>query len=149
MTVVMDAGTLRDGSLDLIAHVDVLISSEPFADALAHSGESYAQTLDKMKRMGPDQVVITLGSKGSVGLDGKGIVRQPAFPVVSKNTTGAGDVYHGAYIYGLLRGWDMRGCMRLASAAAALKCQNGGGWDGIPNRRVVDRLLQETEVESI
>ena len=73
MTVVMDAGTLRDGSLDLIAHVDVLIASEPFADALAGSGESYAQTLDKMKRMGPDQVVITLGSKGSVGLDGQGI----------------------------------------------------------------------------
>ncbi len=149
MTVVMDAGTLREGSLDLVARVDVLIASEPFAEAMAGSGESHEQTLKKMRQMGPRQAVITLGPKGSVGLDGSGMVRQAAFPVVSRNTTGAGDVYHGAYIHGLLRGWDMRGCMRLASAAAALKCENSAGWDGIPDRRVVDRLLQEMEVESI
>lgn len=143
MTVVMDAGTLRQGSLDLISRVHVLIASEPFAHALAGTDRSYEEVLQELREMGPRQVVITLGAKGSVGLDPDGIVRQAAFPVVSKNTTGAGDVYHGAYIYGLLKGYDMAACMAFASAAAALKCQNGRGWEGIPDKETVNRLLRQ------
>jgi len=142
MTVVMDAGTLREGTLDLVSRVDVLIASEPFADALVGVEAPRQKALEGLRELGPRQVVITLGAKGSVGLDRSGIVRQDAFPVVSKDTTGAGDVYHGAYIYGLFQGWDMAECMAFASAAAALKCMNGGGWRGIPDIQAIDGLMK-------
>jgi len=142
MTVVMDAGTLRDGSLDLVKRVDVLIASEAFAEALAGDGGSVQSALKKLMKMGPREVVITLGARGSIGLDGHGMVRQAAFPVTSRDTTGAGDVFHGAYIYGLLQGWPMARCMAYASAAAALKCMNGGGWRGIPGIEAIQDFVK-------
>ena len=141
MTVVMDAGTLRRGTLELVSLVDVLIGSETFAESLSESGSTYEETLQKVLSMGPREAVFTLGSNGSVGLDSNGVVHEKAFKVASRDTTGAGDVYHGAYIYGLLQGWDMAACMRFGSAAAAVKCAGGGGWRGIPNLQAVHDLM--------
>jgi ribokinase len=142
MTVVMDAGTLREGSLDLVKRVDVLIASEDFAESLAGGGGSVQSALEPLMDMGPREVVITLGARGSIGLSGHGMVRQAAFPVTSRDTTGAGDVYHGAYIYGLLQGWSMARCMAYAAAAAALKCINGGGWRGIPGIEAIQDFVK-------
>ena len=142
MTVVMDAGTLREGSLDLVKQVDVLIASEAFAESLAGGGGSVQSALETLMDMGPREVVINLGARGSIGLDSHGTVQQPAFPVMSRDSTGAGDVYHGAYIYGLLQGWPMARCMAYASAAAALKCMNGGGWRGIPGIEAIQDFMK-------
>jgi ribokinase len=87
-------------------------------------------------------VVITLGSKGSIGLSDQGIVHHKAFPVTAVDTTGAGDVYHGAYIYGLLQNWDMYQCMRFASAAAAIKCKEIGAQTGIPHLEAVHNFIR-------
>ena len=146
MTVVMDAGTLREGTLGLLSQVDILIASEPLADALVGAEAPRQKALEGLRELGPRQVVITLGSRGSIGLDRNGIVRQGAFPVVSMDTTGAGDVYHGAYIYGLFQRWNMAECMAFASAAAALKCMNGGGWRGIPDIQAIDGLMKRKSV---
>lgn len=132
ITVVMDAGTVREGTLDLVSRVDVLIASETFSDPLVGARTPGKKALESLSKLGPGQVVITLGPKGSIGYRNGKIIHQPAFPVISRDTTGAGDVYHGAYIYGLLQDWPMPDCMAFASIAAALKCQNGGGWQGIP-----------------
>jgi len=142
MTVVMDAGTLRDGTLDLVSRVDILIASESFANAFAGSDIPRRKTLAGLRDLGPGQVVITMGAKGSIGLDQAGIVTQNALPVVSKDTTGAGDVYHGAYILGILKSWNMARCMAFASAAAALKCQNGEGWRGVPDLPAIQDLMK-------
>jgi sugar/nucleoside kinase (ribokinase family) len=48
------------------------------------------------------------------------------------DTTGAGDVFHGAFLYGRARGWDLRRALRLAAAVAAMKCRAIGGRAGIP-----------------
>jgi sulfofructose kinase len=142
MTVVMDAGTLRDGTLELLSLVDVLIASETFADPMVGAKASKEETLQRLRELGPRQVVITLGPGGSIGLENGKVVRQGAFPVVSKDTTGAGDTYHGGYMYGLLQGWSMADCMAVASAAAALKCMNGQGWRGIPELEAVIDLMK-------
>ena len=147
MTVVMDAGTLRDGTLELIPGVDILIASESFADAFAGADVPRQKVLECLRELGPKQVVITLGAKGSIGLDQGRVVRQEAYPVVSRDTTGAGDVYHGAYIFGFLQGWSMARCMAFASAAAALKCRNGGGWDGIPDLRAIQNLMKDSPLK--
>ena len=141
MTVVMDAGTMREGSKELASLVDILISSETFAEPLVGPEAVHETALYALRKLGPKQVVITLGSEGSIGLNDEGISRQAAFPVNAVDTTGAGDVYHGGYIYGLLQGWEMSKCMRFASAAAALKCRKTGAQTGIPGLDAINNFI--------
>lgn len=143
MAVVMDAGTLRQGSMELLPHIDVLIASERFADPLTGGHAPPEKAVRALQDHCPGDVVITLGDKGSVGHDGRQLIRQPAFPVDVRDTTGAGDVFHGAYIYGLLKGWDMAECMRFAGAAAAIKCMYMGAQQGIPDRPSIEEFLRD------
>jgi sulfofructose kinase len=145
MTVVLDAGTMRQGSKKLVALVDILIASETFATPLVGIGATNDTALRALHGLGPKQVIITLGQKGSIGLNDQGIFNQEAFRVRAKDTTGAGDVYHGAYIYGLLQDWDMPRCMCFASATAALSCQKIGTRAGIPNLKAVHEFLKTHE----
>lgn len=141
MKVVLDAGTMREGSLELVAEIDVLIASARFAAPLVGEDSPVEKALEALSRFGPQEIVITLGPKGSMGWDNGETVSQSAFPVDVVDTTGAGDVYHGAYIYGLLKGWDMKACMRFASATSALKCRTIGARAGIPSLDMVLNLL--------
>lgn len=141
MKVVMDAGTMREGSKELVSLVDVLIASETFATPLVGSDASHESTLHALRRLGPKEVVITLGAKGSIGLSDQGMVYQEAFSVDTLDTTGAGDVYHGAYIYGLVQDWDMARCMRFACGAAALNCTQIGAQGAIPDLETLQGFL--------
>ena len=132
LTVVLDAGTMREGSLELASRVDILIASARFADPLAGAGAEPAKAFDALCALGPKTVVMTLGRRGSIGWDGDARVWQQAFPVEAVDTTGAGDVYHGGYIYGVLQNWPLKESMRFASAVAALKCREMGARRGIP-----------------
>ena len=88
-------------------------------------------------------VVITCGTAGSWFLGKDRIVRhQPAFKVLAVDTTGCGDVFHGAYAAALVKGVPLGECVRLASAAAALKATQPGGQRGIPTRRQVQEFLE-------
>jgi sulfofructose kinase len=145
LTVVMDAGTMRDGSLELVSLVDILIASEGFPQSLVGKDAPVEEALEVLHRLGPHEVVITRGSKGSVGLKDQRIIAQQAFPADVVDTTGAGDVYHGAYIFGLLKGWDMERCMRFASATAALKCKKVGAREGIPRLEEIEELLSRQQ----
>lgn len=142
--IVYDAGTLRPGCLELVAKTTYLIASEKFFRQFQPDGDLKAG-LVRLQTLGPAQVVITLGARGSQGFDGRACHYQPAFPVAAVDSTGAGDVYHGAYIYGILAGWDLPTCMRLASAVAAIKCTRIGGRTGIPTLDQVWEFLGENE----
>lgn len=129
--VVLDAGTLREGMGDLVPLSHVLIASERFATEVAPAAEIEA-TLEELRKMGPEVCVITMGAEGSVGSDGARTVREDGFEVDVVDTTGAGDVFHGAFLYGMMQSWPVERCMRFASVAAALKCRALGGRAGIP-----------------
>ena len=76
---------------------------------------------------------------------GKGegsIQHHPAFEVQVVDTTGCGDVFHGAYATGIACGWDVSRCIRFASAAAAIKATKAGGRNGIPDRDTVCQFLK-------
>jgi len=147
LKVVLDAGTMREGSLELVSQIDVLIASARFAVPLVGEKSPAEGALEALSCLGPEEIVITLGSKGSVGWNRGKVVAQSAFPVKVMDTTGAGDVYHGAYIYGLLKGWDMKACMRFASATSALKCRAIGARAGIPTLTAVVDLLRTNPEE--
>ncbi len=142
MTVVMDGGTMRQGSKEIIQFVDVLIVCELFSTSLVGLDAPIETALNALRDLGPSNVVITMGADGNIGQNDQGIFRQEAFPVKTVDTTGAGDVYHGAYIYGLLKEWEMPECMRFASAAAALKCKKVGAQTGIPDLYSIRELMK-------
>ena len=91
-------------------------------------------------------VVVTCGQEGCwfAATDTKGAPQhQPAFVVDAVDTTGCGDVFHGAYAAALAQGLDLHKRIRFAAAAAALKATRRGGQAGIPTRSALDAFLQE------
>jgi sulfofructose kinase len=87
-------------------------------------------------------VGVTLGARGSLWWSEGALTHVPALAVTVRDTTGAGDVFHGAIAVGLAEGMPLLGAARLGSAVAALKCERGDGWDGVPDRADVDRALR-------
>jgi sugar/nucleoside kinase (ribokinase family) len=71
------------------------------------------------------------------------ILYAKGFKIKVMDTTGAGDVFHAGFIYGLLRNWEAGEILRFANAVAALKCREMGGRKGIPTLTEVQRFLNE------
>jgi sugar/nucleoside kinase (ribokinase family) len=86
-------------------------------------------------------LAVTDGSKDVLWRDGNALRRSPAYPVKAVDTLGAGDVFHGAFALALAEGRDLGFAMRLASAAAALKCSRLGGSAGAPKRDEVEAFM--------
>jgi sulfofructose kinase len=149
--VILDAGSPRKNIGDILPHVDHLVGSNRFSLDFTQEVDPGKAAL-KLARMGFKSVVITSGTKGSVGATPDGdLHQQDAFPVDAVDTTGAGDVFHGAFIYGLARVWKLPRIMEFASAAAALKCTRLGGRRGIPDLEEIQRLTgtENQQIESI
>jgi sulfofructose kinase len=123
----------------LASHCDHLVCSLKFA--LEYTGAADAdQALEELVGLAPT-VVITLGDQGLIWGKSQARGRQPAFAIDAVDTTGAGDVFHGAYAVGLIEGMGWEATLRFASAAAALCCQHVGARLGIPSRVQVDGFL--------
>lgn len=142
--VLLDAGSARQGMLELALLCDYVVASEGFAEGLGWELTSEA-LLKECKSLGVKALTVTLGEKGSMTVSGDRIIRMPAFKVEAVDTTGAGDVFHAGYIYGLLQGWDLERVVRFASAVAAIKCKKMGGRAGIPRLSEVMQFLQEQD----
>lgn len=114
--------------------------------ALAMSGEGDPErSMARLWTPRRDAVVVTCGQEGGWYLTAEDSAprRYRAFAVSSADTTGCGDVFHGAYAAMLARGLPMAERVRIASAAAALKALSPGGQAGIPTRERVDAFVQE------
>jgi sulfofructose kinase len=130
--VVVDAGSLREGMIELARMSDYFLASESFAKAYA--GEDNAlDACYKLAELGPRVAGVTLGPKGYVALaDGK-VVKRPAYAVEAVDTTGCGDVFHAGFIYGLIQRWDVEKSLDFAAWAAAMVSLRLGGRAGIPS----------------
>ena len=138
--VSMDGGTYTPEVADLLPLVDVLIASHSFAvDATGETDPAEAvRALLQDRRIAG----VTWGDKGSwFATSDAGEFHVPAFEVDVVDTNGAGDVFHGAFAFGLSQGWDVTRCATFASAAAALKCTKLGGRAGIPSREEAEKLI--------
>ena len=138
--VVVDAGSLREGMLELARMSDYFLASETFAQALVGEDKPMEACI-KLAELGPRVVGVTLGPKGYVALDRGRRIRQPAYPVAAVDTTGCGDVFHAGFIYGLLENWNIDKCLNFSAWAGARVSLKLGGRTGIPpledwNRRV-------------
>lgn len=130
---------------ELLDAVDHLIVSESFGRELT-GAQSAAQAAKELYRGDRKTVVVTCGAAGCwvAASEGEPIAQHfPAFAVPVVDTTGCGDVFHGAYAAALAQGHDLRDRIRWASATAALKASCHGGPPGIPRREAVESFLAE------
>jgi sulfofructose kinase len=137
---------------ELAGLVDVFIVPESWAAAHGRAPRDRedgapADALQALHSYGARIAVVTVGREGcwySGGESG----HCPAFEVDVVDTTGAGDVFHGAFAYALARRWELARCVEFASAVAALKCRALGGRTGIPNLgETLDFLRAHGQVE--
>jgi sulfofructose kinase len=131
----------QHGLQELAASVDALIVPKVCALGLSPRGD-WKTRLEALANLGPSIAVITAGAEGCYYLDQGDLVHQPPFPVEVVDTTGAGDVFHGAFAYGLAAHLRLPECIRLASAVAALSCRALGGRPAIPTYQEASEFLR-------
>lgn len=143
---ILDAGSWREGTAALAGEVDFLVASERFAKQ-ATGAKDLATEEERRKcarllreRFGTTAVV-TLGERGLIAEDGGGYLHCPAFPAEAVDTTGAGDIFHGAFAYAVWKEMNFLDSLRLASMAAALSVGVPGGRNSIPTLARVKEAL--------
>jgi sulfofructose kinase len=137
-------GDMSPRAMELLEVADHLIVSR--TTALEVTGESDpARATGRLWALERTAVVVTCGQEGGWYLTSEQSEPRhyPAFVVPSIDTTGCGDVFHGAYASALARGLPMVERLRVAAATAALKAMSLGGQTGIPTRDTVDAFLRE------
>jgi sugar/nucleoside kinase (ribokinase family) len=132
----------REKTRALIAVTDILIANEGYARQVT-GNEDPERALAELAGMGPNLVIATQGKNGSWLVEGGKIKKNPAFDVPVTDTTGAGDVFHGAFLTAYLRGMSVPGSIRYAGACSALNCMSLGGRRGIPGREVLERFMAD------
>jgi sulfofructose kinase len=141
VSVVVDAGTLRDGMLELARLSECFIASEPFARALTGDHDP-RRTCRILSDLGPRVVGVTLGEAGYVAIAGGKWIEKQAYRVQAVDTTGCGDVFHAGFVYGLVHGWNAEESLDLGAWAAAQVSLQLGGRSGIPT---LDALRKKSE----
>ncbi|HFZ8060203.1 TPA: sugar kinase [Salmonella enterica subsp. enterica serovar Enteritidis] len=139
-TLARQAGvmTVLDGDItpqdisELVALSDHAAFSEPGLARLTGMSEAI-DALKKTQMLTNGHVYVTRGSEGCNWLEKAAVRHQPGFTVEVVDTTGAGDVFHGALAFGLASGYAIEEAVRFASGVAALKCTRPGGRAGIPD----------------
>jgi sugar/nucleoside kinase (ribokinase family) len=126
-----DGRPVGDHMRALIPYVDVLICGSGFGRSLTGIADTWGAG-DAMLAMGPSIAVQTEGAAGSYTSTVHQRIHVPAYDIKVLDTTGAGDVFHGAYLVGLLHGWDLETIAHFCTAVSAIKCTKLGGRAGIP-----------------
>jgi len=102
-----------------------------------------------VQQLGPEVVVVTLGDRGCLAIEGETVHRVPAFDVPVVDTTGAGDVFHGAFAYGLALSKPLAENLLFASAAAGISCRALGGRAGLATMDEIEELIGRGRARSV
>ena len=149
MPVVLDIDSVREGCRALIGLVDYPVLSETFAPRLTGISE-LVHALREIRKISPKGFACaTLGRQGAVVICEGGELRVHAADIKAVDTTGAGDVFHGGFAFGLAQGWDLERTMRFATAAASLNCTAYGARGGIGERGEVERVAKAIRIEPL
>ena len=143
LPTVIDVEKVRPGITDLLQQIDAIIASQDFPAALT-GFEDPGRALAAMAReSGAPLACVTLGDQGSLAWCAGREIRTQPFRVDSVDTTGAGDVFRGAFVAACLGAsdGDIEDVLTYANAAAALSCRALGARAGIPSRAEVDQLV--------
>ncbi len=145
--VMLDAGSIHEHTEDLLPLVEYPVVSADFArEYFGHS--NYESACRQLVKAHGTIAGVTMGTDGSVLADGSRTVYIPAFEVQAADTTGAGDVYHGGFLFGVLQAWPLKAIGQFAAATAAISVQYFGSRSRLPVVPEVREFLKEQGVSS-
>jgi sulfofructose kinase len=139
--VIADVDELYPGVDALLKSVDYLIASRDIPGRLMEESNLRKSLPALQKRFGCRLTAATLGEEGVLVWDGAQLHYAAAFRVQPVDTTGAGDIFHAGFIYGLLQGWPLQRQLDFACAAAALNCTAIGARGGIQSIDSIEHLI--------
>lgn len=142
--VVVDVDAGGDELEPLLAATDFPVVSRSFAEWFGGDG-TVRSGLARLVGLGARMAVATLGEHGCLALLGEREIASPGFAITPRDTTGAGDVFHAAFVWGLLEGLAPEPLLRAANAAAALACCALGAQGGLPTRAELEAFLRDRE----
>jgi sulfofructose kinase len=141
VAVIADLDDLYPGVEALLGNIDYLISSRDIPGRLTGEQDLRKSLPALRSRFGCLLAAATLGDEGVLAWDGKQFHYASAYRVEVADTTGAGDIFHAGFLYGLLQGWPLQRQLDFACAAAALNCTGVGARGGIQPVEAIERLM--------
>ena len=145
VVVVADLDEPYAGVEALMERIDCLIVSRDFPCRMMQETDLH-EALKKMRvRYGGQLTAATLGENGVLAWDGDRFHYSAAYQVPVVDTTGAGDIFHAGFLYGLLQGWPLQRQLDFACAAAAMNCTGEGARGGIGPVEKIETMMRETE----
>ena len=146
--VTVDVDTIYHGFEKVLAHVDYLIASSEFPIQLTNERDPFKALETIQDEFHMRLAGMTLGAHGALALVEGRFVYSPAFVVNCVDTTGAGDVFHGAFCYAVLQNMPAREALEFSNAMAALNCTALGARGGISTIQEARALMQRAERRS-
>jgi sulfofructose kinase len=143
--VTVDVDTIYPGFDRVLPHVDYLVASAEFPARWTGLRDPFQALETLQKEYGMKVAAMTLGAHGALAREGGRFVYAPAYLVDAVDTTGAGDVFHGAFCYAVLEGMSIGRALDFSNAMAALNCTALGARAGIRGLEEVRALMARPE----
>ncbi len=143
--VTVDVDTIYKGFEDVLPNVDYLITSSEFPERYTGEADPLKALTRLQKEYGMKCAAMTLGAHGSLALMDGRFHYSPGFVVSCLDTTGAGDIFHGAFCYSVVRGFDLDESLEFSNAMAALNCMSMGARGGISTDAQARALMARSE----
>jgi sugar/nucleoside kinase (ribokinase family) len=139
--VIADLDEPYPGVEALLEKIDYLIVSRDFPGRLMGDTNLERALSAMQSRFGCQLTAATLGQEGVLAWDGKQFQFSSAWRVPVVDTTGAGDIFHAGFIYGLLQGWPLEHQLDFGCAAAAMNCMAAGARGGIQSVEAIEEFM--------
>jgi sulfofructose kinase len=139
--VTSDLDRVTSKTMELVEAVTYPIFAEHIPRELTGIKDT-PRALAQLRRPAHSALIVTLGARGAMALAGDHLITVPGFAVSAVDTTGAGDVFRGGFIHGVLSGWPLERTLRFANAAAAISCTRLGAMNGVPSLDEVTRFAE-------
>jgi len=138
-----DIDNVYDGLPELLPLIDILIGSKEFPQRVTGVTDERAALVELKNRYGCAVVGMTIGASGAVVYHEESFIESQGFaaPNGCRDTTGAGDAFHGGFLYGFLSGEDIETSLKLGNAVAAIKCSALGARTALPTRSELEVFL--------
>ena len=148
---ILDAGRAKYANIKLGKIVDYLVTSRNFAEDFTgmkidiNDNNSLNNVYNSLEKDFKGHIVITLEELGCLYKE-DGIVKlMPGYKVIAKDTTGAGDIFHGAFVYALINKYNYADVMRISNIAGALSVREIGGRYSVPDLKEVLRIYEKSK----
>ena len=146
---IMDAGRDKNEVLELAKMVKYLVCSREFAESVTgikidfEDKQTLVKLYQKMEILFKGKVIITLEENGCLYRMDNKIKLMPSVKVKTVDSTGAGDIFHGAFTYGMANNFDFEKSLKYANLAGALSVTKVGGYDSIPALKDLEEIYEQ------